>query len=381
MISDINNQQQAIQQLSQARFVVHFWQNLSILGADGPLFHLDTRALDVDGDHLVDGENGKVSGGVAFLKRMRLIPVTSTQRAVINNLEGFSISNVYVGSVDANGQPRMGSGMSGRTKTNVRGEWHYPAEKIADMQNTFGRYGLVGVSFEAFDAAGHAKCQKVFTAVMAGCPDSTLLEDIPEYFGETSPYLPMDKPRAKFATRPGLPSPAQQAVDKAIADGTLVGDEIAMAERLLVELPPAAMQAHRAALDPEASGILPGTKAGIEAGQKRGYDRCDQWLMSQFPSYPMDTELDKSQRQLLRALDREVQTPEGFVSADELQAALEANNAEWEKRLQEVAQQAAAAAVAGVTQQGTGVPYETAKEPSLPDAEIPATEPEAPATE
>lgn len=376
MINDINNQQQAIQQLSQARFVVHFWQNLSILGADGPLFHLDTRALDVDGDHLVDGENGKVSGGVAFLKRMRLIPVTSTQRAVINNLEGFSISNVYVGSVDANGQPRMGSGMSGRTKTNVRGEWHYPAEKVADMQNTFGRYGLVGVSFEAFDAAGHAKAQKVFTAVMAGCPDSTLLEDIPEYFGDTSPYLPMDKPKARF------PFTARQAVDKAIVDGTLVGDEIAMAERLLVELPPAAMQAHRAALDPEASGILPGTKAGIEAGQKRGYDRCDQWLMSQFPSYPMDTELDKSQRQLLRALDREVQTPEGFVSADELQAALEANNAEWERRLQEVAQQAAAAAVAGVASAPAviGVGPNTPAPAEAPTFE-PVDEPEAPATE
>lgn len=377
MISDINNQQQAIQQLSQARFVVHFWQNLSILGADGPLFHLDTRALDVDGDHLVDGEKGKVSGGVAFLKRMRLIPVTSTQRAVINNLEGFSISNVYVGSVDANGQPRMGSGMAGRTKTNVRGEWHYPAEKIADMQNTFGRYGLVGVSFEAFDAAGHAKCQKVFTAVMAGCPDSTLLEDIPEYFGETSPYLPMDKPKARF------PFTARQAVDKAIADGTLKDDEIAMAERLLVELPPAAMQAHRAALDPEASGILPGTKAGIEAGQKRGYDRCDQWLMSQFPSYPMDTELDKSQRQLLRALDREVQTPEGFVSADELNAIIQKNNEEWERRLQDVAQQAAAAAVAGVAPQpapSAGTPPADIGIP-ISEPEAASTEPEAPATE
>lgn len=359
MIQDINTQTDVIQRLSAARFVVHFWQNLSILGTDGAMFHLNTKALDVDGDNL-DKETGK-SGGLAYIKRMRLVPVTTTERAIINNREGFAASNMFVGSIGADGQPvGMGSNMSGATKTNVRAETNYPEAKLADMMYTFGKYGLVAIrSLTAHDAESHIRCQKIFKAVMSGLSDRTKLEDIPEYFGEESPYLIEKKP-ARFPLGTAIQRVEAAYLDSIEIDGETVklnDEEHALAERLIAELTPSVMAAHTAALDPEANGILSQTREGLQSGQKRSYDKCDQWLMSQFPSYPMDTTLEKANQQLLKALDgggqdQAVQTPEGFVPIEDFYKMQEA----FELRLAAIEEQAKAAAANGQQSQEPATP-------------------------
>jgi hypothetical protein len=290
---------QEINRLIQTRFVFHSWQNLPILGPDGALFHLDTRMLDVDNETSFKDNDGIArTAGLGYLKRLRLLPITTTQKPVINNKIGFAVSNVFLGSIGSDGQPEgIGSNMSGAMKTNVKGEYVYPDEKVGDMVYTFGKYGLVAIrSLTASDQDSINRCQQIFNIVMSGLSDKTLLEDMPEYFGEQSPYI-LDKRPYPFKFT------AMDAVEKALQAGTLFpGDERA-ANALVEEIKGSIMGAHSAALDSEAAGILAQTREGIQTGQKRGYDKCDQWLMGQFPSFPMDTELEKSQKQLMRALD------------------------------------------------------------------------------
>lgn len=297
-----------IGRLTQTRFVFHSWQNMPILGPDGVLFYLDTKSIDVDRDSEYTDIDGNVHlAGLPYLKRLRMIPVTTTQKPIIDNKAGFAVSNVFLGSIGNDGQPSgIGSNMSGSMKTNVKGEWVYPDAKVSDMVYTFGKFGLVGVqSLWASDENSQKRCLDISRVVTSGLSDRTLLEDIPEYFDPdyVSDYFP-DKRRARF------PKTAEAIIELAADTGVeinghivkLTTEEYAKALRLKGEMLASVIAAHNAALDPESTGILPQSREGRQSKQKASWDKCDQWLMGQFPSYPMDTELEKSQAQLMRAL-------------------------------------------------------------------------------
>lgn len=324
-----------VHRLVETRFVFHAWDHIKILGADGADFHLDTKALDVDMDN--PSGNG-TSSGIGYLKRLRLIPVTSTQKPVINNKEGFAVSNVAVGTIGADGQAGLGSGLSGSGKTNVSAAWHYAQEKITDMVYTFGRYGLVTLkALAAFDTNELNRCKTIFRVVTAGLSDKTLLEDMPEYFGDISPYL-LDKKRANF------PMTADDCI-AAAAEGVLELDgrpiklneiDLNAAISVAADLKGSILGAHYAALDLDGNGILAKTREGIQTQQKRGYDKADMWLMNQFPSFPMDTELEKSNKQLLKAIgneSREDDVPAGLVPVADFEAALKTQNEQFEAQL------------------------------------------------
>jgi hypothetical protein len=343
MFENNNIQDSQIAALSRKLFVVHFWQNLSTFGADGSLFNLDTKILDVDGENpvRVTPDGPVTSGGVGFLKRLRLLPVSATQRPLISNVVGFSASNAFLGSMDANAKPAgLGSMMGTTSKTNVRVEWSYPEEKIQAMAYTFGKYGLTGIQcLSANNAEQYLASQKIFNAVMAGIVseegrNQTLLEDMPEYFGErVSMYLAKKKP-ARF------PFTAPQIVERATdpegcsINGQVVRlspEEAQVATALIAELIPSVNQTHVAALDVGSNGILAQTRKGLQNKQKLELDDCDQWLMAQFPSFPMDTQLEKSNAQLIRAIQEtdgrnDGAPPEGFVSREEYEAVLEENS-------------------------------------------------------
>ena len=213
--------------------------------------------------------------------------------------------------------------MMGASKRNVKPEWVYPDQKVADMIYAFGKYGLIKVqSLFATSPEQEQKCQDIFNAVMSGLEFSprgqisTLLEDMPEYFSEfgvTSPYLPGKRPYV-FRDEENKPTNAFKQLEKAIAKGvTIKGKQIKLsefdyekAEMLVREIEQSVLQAHASAIDINSSGILPTTKKAITDKQKKGYDACDGWFMNQFPSFSMDSELEKSQKQLMRVLDGEV---------------------------------------------------------------------------
>lgn len=334
-----------INRLTEILFVVHAWMNLPILGADGPLFHLDTRALDVDGESAYEANGEKHIAGLLFLKRLRLLPVTPTQRGEINNDTGFSISNVFLGQVETDGQTGIGSNMSGAMKSNVKLDWVYPGQKVMDMSHTFGRYGLVHVPhLKANTEAEYEACQRIFDTVMSGMPADMILEDMPEYFGGESLYL-LDKAPVRF----------KKTAEQVIEESDLSDGEKQLARNIVPVLLQMVQGAHMAALDPEAAGILPQSRDAREKGQKSGYDKCDRWLMSQFPSYPMDTELEKSNSQLIRAIEATAGGSEpvrNLESIEDLEDRLEAErvrNNELERRLNAI--EAASAATAGAAQE------------------------------
>lgn len=321
-----------IDMLSEIRYAFHPWQNLSIIGNDGVLFHIDPIAIDVDDD-------GR-GGGIAHLKRMRLLPITTTQTPVINNKDGFSVSNVFVGSAGA-GETVNLSSLQHHTKTNVRADWSYPAQKLQDMNYTFGKYGLIGINaFAAKDQKEVRRHQMLFRLLMSGTDDRTLLEDLPEYFGSISPYL-LDKRPANFPR--GTAAKIIETAAAAGKDGFEFGDEqIAVSpkeiEQLQIlhdELATSILSAHTAALDAGSGGILAATRDAIQKGEKRGIDKADQWLMSQFPSFPMDTQLEKSNKQLLKALESPEPAPSGYVPAEAFEAEKRRNDA-LEQRLAQI---------------------------------------------
>lgn len=336
--------------LTETRYVFHAWQNLSLVVPDGIMCSIDTKEIDVDFD-------GK-GGGINHIKRLRLVPMTTTQTPVINNREGFAVSNMFVGSFGVDGQPSgLGSNMTGSRKSNVRGEWHYPGNKLSELSFTFGKYGLVGInSLIGYDPKSKERCQEIFALVMSGIGKEHLLEDLPEYFaneeeeGITSVYLPDKRPaRFRLLAREVVERAADKGVEveilkvvpdkneksgyKAVRAPKLIklnAEEYTNALNLVDELKYSVLGSHAAALDPDNNGVLPQTQAGLQNKKKTGYDALDKFLMRQFPSYPMDTDLEKSQKQLIRALEATAgpasdQVPPGYVAYEEYEALLRKN--------------------------------------------------------
>lgn len=351
MTQNVSPHQAQVAALTQTRFVFHAWKDLSLIIPDGIMSYIDTPELDVD---LENVSSAGQKGGISFLKRLRLVPMTTTQKSVINNKEGFAVSNVFVGSMGPDGQPLgLGSNMSGARKTNVKGEWHYPEQKLMDLGYTFGKFGLVAVrSLVATSEKEKERCQEIAAVVFSGIGRDHLLEDLPEYFhedGAASLFIP-DKRPARFAQT------AVEIVQKAADGGVKVAlpeidktGKVVLRERLVKlnaveytsalhlvgEFHAGVMGAHAAALDIENNGVLPQTRDGIQTGKKRSYDALDQWLMKQFPSFPMDTELEKSQKQLMRALEATApaeDVPPGYVSREQYEAVLKQNET-FEARL------------------------------------------------
>ena len=111
--------------------------------------------------------------------------------------------------------------------------------------------------------------------------------------------------------------------------------EIEQLQILHDELATSILSAHTAALDAGSGGILAATRDAIQKGERRGIDKADQWLMSQFPSFPMDTQLEKSNKQLLKALESPEPAPSGYVPAEAFEAEKRRNDA-LEQRLAQI---------------------------------------------
>ena len=332
----VSANQQRVLQLTAVSFVFHPWANLNIIVPDGVMCQIDTKRLDVD--------NENKGGGIGHLKRMRLLPLPTTTRPLINNLTGFSASNVMIGGQsvidNTKGQPGLGYGLSGGGKRNVMAQDSPPEEKINDLTAAFGKYGLVGInSLYARDAATERRAQEIFAVVTDGLDDRTLLEDVPEFFGIDNFALPDKRPRGlaksfgdeefaparwnveaacspkglSIAPRPiniGDPLEAEGYATIIIGKSPikLTETEKLIALNLIGELISSFQLAEAAAIG-AADAILPMTREGRETGQKKSFDGQDRWLMAQYPSFPMGTEIEKANSQLMRALDRESEVP------------------------------------------------------------------------
>lgn len=282
--------------LGQTRFVFHAFQDLPIIGPNGVMFNLDSLRL--------DRREGREKVGVTHLKRLQLLPITATQKPVINNKDGFSVSNVFVGALDGNQSPiGFGSGMQNGKRTNVEGKWDYPAAKIADMLYVYGRYGLIAANSVYANSPEEEKTvYQLESVLLSGIPAHATLEDLPEYFVTAddeiyyNEFIP-DKKQFAFKRK------AHQVLADAFDAKRISFDLFNKGMILIREMQSSIIQAHVAALDPAQSGVLPNSKTAVAKKEKAQYDKCDSWFMNQFPSYPMDTEIEKMNKQFVRALD------------------------------------------------------------------------------
>lgn len=310
--SNLSANMRRVEQLTSIRFVFHAWDNLKILTPDGPMVNLDTKRIDVDNDGL--------GGGIDHLKRLRLIPITTTTRPIINNVLGFAASPTLIGGTDQNGQAGLGHGLVGGGRTNVKEEFSYPSEKIDDLLATFGKLGLIAVNnLSANDERSERRAQEIFAVIMSGLSDRTILEDIPEYFSTRNFFLENKRPLGIEKTAEKLLEEAAntglQIPDKVvmIGDGKsvnigekpirLTATEYTIGLKLIEEIQTSLAFAEVAAIGADTHSTLPKTREGRQTGQKKSYDALDRWLMAQYPSFAMDTEIEKANNQMIRALE------------------------------------------------------------------------------
>lgn len=330
MTKQVSENQWRVQQLMTVNFVFHAWQNLPIIVPDGVMCQIDTKRIDVD--------NENKGGGLGYLKRMRLIPLPNTTKPVINNHTGFSASQNMIGTqadLNAQGQAGLGLGLAGGGRVNVSPVDSTPNEKLSDLTATYGVYGLIGVgSLNAQSPAQEKRAQEIFAVVTNGLTDTSLMEDLPEYFGDFSPFIATDRQMQKVGrTADGEIKDARYFVEWAAGEGleitpreinigdpnssdgyktVMIGGEnpiqfsavdYTAALELIEEIKISVAMAHMSAIGDAPNSVLPKSRDSKATGAKKSYDALDRYLMGQFPSFEMDTEIEKANRQLLRAID------------------------------------------------------------------------------
>lgn len=198
-------------------------------------------------------------------------------------------------------------------------------------------HGATGVSLLSSLAANDFKQTAtnllVYEIVMSAWNKQGLLEDLPEYFGVRSPLLPEKYDAVAGDGRDNsFTMTAEEVLLVAAKDGVklskvysdlfkfepkfekfldspcvLNAKEIAIGKQLITELRNAALKMHEYAVGAE--GVLPKTKEHLESVKrgptfgKQKLDELDRYLMLHFPSYPMDTEIEKSEKNQRRGME------------------------------------------------------------------------------
>ncbi|HKS27823.1 MAG TPA: hypothetical protein VJS44_08390 [Pyrinomonadaceae bacterium] len=269
----INTIIQEVEKVKQARFAFHGWM-------PHPNFGKDTFAFNIP---------------YPVLERLVPIPLRVFPAAVITRPKNAGFALLGVGNYDV---PSTGS------RTNVVQTQQTPEQSMTDLRTAYGDRGMVELtSLAAADDTEFVRSLLLFHAVMhpaiseqeldAGRrPADLLLEDFPNW----------------------LSGYAERAYQYALANGLSYGGqlyEVAPAhktvENLIIEISASIEQARVAALDPSI-GVLPRTREMLNmaknrvAGGKNSPDSQDLWLMRQFPSFPMDTDVERAQNALQDAV-------------------------------------------------------------------------------
>lgn len=226
-----------------------------------------------------------------ILKRMCLIPIKLWKVPVIMPRSGaFGIGAVTT----------AGAFPAGGVGSRVEQRLQYPRESIDNLINAYGaesanNVGMVELRSLAADK-DHDKFESalLFRAVMEtalepgllpGC--KVILEDFPKFLRTEAPLL--------------LRQAFDEGVDFEGQNRQLSNKTRKRGELLLPELDASVAAATRRALD-EGTGILPKTKSDlIAAGKgmsevKRMPDKLDEWLLREFPSYSLDTDVERATR-------------------------------------------------------------------------------------
>lgn len=181
---------------------------------------------------------------------------------------------------------------SGAVGSHVEQITQMPRTSVDALVTAYGKFGLVELESLASEGAQELR-QRIL--LYRGIFETDFTDDEENSVRATDLILE--------AWPSWLASEAERALKRAIDHGVAVAGEIArlpksfarIGEQLISEVSFGIARAEDMALN-ESSGVLPLTKTAMEAKEKRSYDKLDFFLLEQYPSFEMDTDIERAAR-------------------------------------------------------------------------------------
>jgi len=261
-IPDLSSTIKRVESVNTIRFVFHPWMPINNLGSDGFAFNVHHLSLD----------------------RLKLIPITVFDfTRIINKRSGFSLMSSIVGDI---------GGIPGRGQVELETLMQMPATSVDYLRTAHGAKGLVELeSLISYDDTGLRYSFGLFQTIFR---EAQSQEDIAH--GHRPPGLLLEH----------FPNWLEHGAPKLLED--LQGENVNQGMQLISEIRKSIDLAFEAALSPSV-GILPKTKEGLNITANRGtggkthLDAQDEWLLKQFPSFEMDTDVERARSAMQTAIE------------------------------------------------------------------------------
>lgn len=307
-LPDLTETVRQVESVKSVKFAFHPWLPISNFGSDGFRFNIPYPVLE----------------------RLTLIPLAVFPYPKITPRANGQFALGMATLTEA--VPAMGS------QSKVETLMQMPSVSMRDLYTAYSKFGMVELqTLASHDEAELSENFILFHAVMglAGTDanGNELEEDLKagrrsinytlEDLLKPSPDLMDPRVSSNFSW---LDNGAHHALRTALKGVTIKGQryaiaqsQIAKGERLIEEIKTSVYRAHQAALNPS-DGILPRTKellnitANKGQGGKTHLDNQDSWLLSEYPSFRMDTDVERAQRAMQGAIEAGNQSGDEFKS-------------------------------------------------------------------
>lgn len=276
-LPDLSETIRQVETVKTVKFAFHPWIPLSNFGSDGFRFNIPYPVLE-----------RLALIPLAVFPYPRILPKPSGQFALM----GATLTEAV---------PSMSS------QSVVKTEHQMPSVSMRELHTAYGKYGMVElVSLEAHDENELSQSFILYEAVMGVAgdekeaeesgrrPAGLVLEDFPDWLGR-------DAQRAlRYAEKNGVSIRDREYKLARRSDGR--------GEKLIAEIGHSISRADEVARNPS-DGILPRTKellnitANKGVGGKTHLDRLDEWLLKQYPSFEMDTDIARAQNAMQNAIE------------------------------------------------------------------------------
>jgi hypothetical protein len=265
-IPDLASTMKRVETVNTVKFVFHPWMPINNIGGDTFSFNVH----------------------YAVLERLKLIPIPVFDYARIVPIgRGFAIASAVTGEFGA---------IPSRNQVRVETLMQMPSTSVEALRTAYSKFGLVELaSLESHDVQGARASFTLFANV----------------FREAASEADLDRGfRPPGLTLEGYPAWLDHYAPRvlvALASQVETFD-MPRAEQLVAELRESFRLAEEAALSPS-TGILPKTKellnitANGGSGGKTHLDDADNWLLKQYPSFEMDTDVERARAAMQRAIE------------------------------------------------------------------------------
>src|ERR1051325_6524614 len=316
-LPDLTETVRQVESVKSVKFAFHPWLPISNFGSDGFRFNIP----------------------YAVLERLTLIPLAVFRYPRITPRGGqfaFGLSTLGVDPTGFSTAFEVGAVPAMGSQNKVETLMQMPSVSMNALYTAYSKFGMV--ELEALASHDEAKLSEnfiLFNAVMglARCDEegNELEQDLEaglrskhftlEDLLKPSPDL-MDPRHSRSISwlETGAPRALRAALKGVSIKGqryAIAQSQIASGEKLIEQLKQSVYRAHQAALNP-ADGILPRTKellnitANKGTGGKTHLDNQDSWLLSEYPSFKMDTDVERAQKAMQGAIEAGNQTNDEF---------------------------------------------------------------------